>query len=905
MLLSASQATTSDGANLVIDAGGNIASVNTIVAGSAYTSSAISLGSINTAVTSGSATNGGAIAVSTLGSVRASGDFTSSGADSTQSGNTGGNAGSITIAAGQGAILRNLIANGGAGCPGGGFGFPGSGGNAWAIVITTATGGVNVQSVSAIGGSGGSGGLGFGGNGGAGGLVAIMASTGNVSISGPVTSAGGAGGNSGLGDGAGGSGGNIIINSGLAISVSGASPINASGGSSGTGIGALSGGNGGAIAFTAGTSIQTDGGSSISSVGGQSSPFQTGGNGGPVTFTAGSGNITVGNIASDSGTGLVSTGGNVIIAALGGSVTAGNTTLPSTTAAISASGSTQAGGVTISATGTISLVSVDSNNIVINTSSTAGNGASVLLGSALVSGPAISLDGGNIVSAGAATFFTGNAWVLSLTGTTHGPYTVNGNSSNPNDFKSLSTQSITGSSGTTTITFASGSAPTNFSPGGYSSINTSGTQQTVLNTGVDATLIVPIVATNALGSGTFNIAGTASLQEKATNQAALMGNQGIAVNGTLTTNSGNFALAALVDTSSSGITVISSPNIVVGSAAANGPLNLTVSGGNSLTVTNAIAATDVTLTAASVSFGAARSAAGIIAGSGSITVQSPSSMAISGSASFASAAGDTVSFLASSGGNTITLADSTSWATTTANLILQSNTINFGSFTSIGALAPGGNITIEAPVGGNLTVSGNTTLTTTASGTTSLLAESTTSSTLTVSDATGITIAGGGQVDIFTPNLVFNATTATPTISASDASLIVINGGTAAAVVPMTITGPAGFQGAISTNGGVIFIRPTGDLEFEDSGAQPALISFSAGSGIIDIQAAANVTIDPQVTLLANSPIQINLNADRFHVAPPDGNAHDFDSFWQCQFSRSAGGRPSIFDFGAKPDQQL
>src|ERR1700679_4155008 len=108
--------------------------------------------------------------------------------------------------------------------------------------------------------------------------------------------------------------------------------------------------------------------------------------------------------------------------------------------------------------------------------------------------------------------------------------------------------------------------------------------------------------------------------------------------------------------------------------------------------------------------------------------------------------------------------------------------------------------------------------------------------------------------------MVFSASPARSSITASGASLIAINSGNAASVVPMTITGPQNFSATISTNGGAIILRPTGDLEFEKSGIlQPTTINLNAGSGLVDIQAAGNVTVDNNVTLSTNSPIQINL----------------------------------------------
>jgi hypothetical protein len=85
--------------------------------------------------------------------------------------------------------------------------------------------------------------------------------------------------------------------------------------------------------------------------------------------------------------------------------------------------------------------------------------------------------------------------------------------------------------------------------------------------------------------------------------------------------------------------------------------------------------------------------------------------------------------------------------------------------------------------------------------------------------------------------------------------------------VPVNITAPQGLSSTIATNGGAIIIHATGDLEFKNSGTTATTITLNAsgtlGAGLIDIQGLGNVTIDDKVSLITNSPIQVNLNTNQ------------------------------------------
>ena len=177
-----------------------------------------------------------------------------------------------------------------------------------------------------------------------------------------------------------------------------------------------------------------------------------------------------------------------------------------------------------------------------------------------------------------------------------------------------------------------------------------------------------------------------------------------------------------------------------------------------------------------------------------------------------------------------------------------------------GSVSSQGNITIASPA--DLTIAGTGSLNTTASGTVSLLASSA-GSQLTVANGTALTVNGGGTVHISTPNLVLASTGNNPSITATGASNVLIDAGTSAANVDLTITGPSGNAGTISTNGGLIDISPTGlgNLSFQSSGLTPTTLNFNtSGSGFLTMHGLGNITIPAGVTVASVSPIQVNMN---------------------------------------------
>jgi hypothetical protein len=686
ILLSATQAKTNDGNSLTISSSGSIVSNNKIVGGDTLTSANISTGTIDTSVSGTTGGTGGAVAISTAGTALVAGTINTSGSSAVSG--SGGNGGAVTVTAGKGISLTDVITTGGTSSGYMALTNQGlTGGNGGFIVLSSSSGDISVGNLTTSAGAGTTVPSGyFGGNGGQAGLIAVSAPAGSVIASGAITSIGGSGGSaaSSWNGGNAGIGGAIVFTAGAAIDTSAGSSINSSGGIGGSGgnfpsgypnipIGA--GGNAGSISLTAGTSITTNTANSIIAEGGLPGKVSgASGSGAEVLLTAGTGNILTGNIASDAGS-ITATGigGNVLVTSMGGNVTIGNTALPNSMAAIIASGGV-AGSVTVSAVGSINLVSVDSSNNVINASSPT-YGSSVLLASAASSGVGISLDGGNIATSGSSR--SGNAWVISLTGSSHGAYTVNG-AANINDYFVPATQAITTGSGTYAITFTSGSAPTNFSPGGYSTIDTT-SQQIVVDTGTDSTLIVPVVSTTALGAGAFNVSGSASLSNTNDNYLALYGNSGIGAN--LVSGVDGIYLAAIVDTSNKGISITSnSPALAVWAAATNGPLSLSETPTGYIYVNYAITGANISFSTPKLALNYTGQAA-FIAQNGNINIQSPGSLYINGLATFTTSSSGSVSLLANGAGNTLTVDTDSILTAATPNFVLQSPNIILGDST--------------------------------------------------------------------------------------------------------------------------------------------------------------------------------------------------------------------------------
>ena len=157
----------------------------------------------------------------------------------------------------------------------------------------------------------------------------------------------------------------------------------------------------------------------------------------------------------------------------------------------------------------------------IDTSDTGGfsapnssSGSQVFLASGRTTGSAITIlaggAAGNIVTGAASSSLEpGDVWVLTAGGVYATPgFTVNGNTSNPNNFTDLSASKPIGPGAALTINFKPGSSPKGYCPGGYTAISDSPVQPTQINiveTGNRQPLEVPILVKGSAGINLTNI----------------------------------------------------------------------------------------------------------------------------------------------------------------------------------------------------------------------------------------------------------------------------------------------------------------------------------------------------------------------------------------------------------------
>jgi hypothetical protein len=137
-------------------------------------------------------------------------------------------------------------------------------------------------------------------------------------------------------------------------------------------------------------------------------------------------------------------------------------------------------------------------------------------------------------------------------------------------------------------------------------------------------------------------------------------------------------------------------------------------------------------------------------------------------------------------------------------------------------------------------------------------------STLALAPHTGLNIAGGGTIDVRSPNLLLGANSS---LNATGASNIFIDSGNSATNVNLNIIGPSAGSGTISTNGGTIDVSPTGlgNITFKGAGNGNTAINLNAAGtsgqqGLVDVHGLGNITISKGVLLATNSPIQFNMD---------------------------------------------
>ena len=830
--LAATQATTDDGKNLTLDAGGNIVSLNKIVAGAQLLGGAITLNGINTAATGQAGGNGGSVSIATAGPLLGAGDIVTSGATNTVG--LGGNGGGINISTSGSMSLNNLTTTGGTGnnqievMPGVPNVTPQSSGGA--VILQDSGSTISVASIVTTGGDGGFTTILSNGVGGNGGLVSISNTAGNIVFSNIITQGGNGSPYLGASAPGGGAGGSITLTAAQSITQNASSTINSSGGNVGAGIAFVgssttinnnSGGAAGALTFVTSSNITLAANSSITALGGTAgSGGGTPGAGTTISMVANS-SITAGNISSF---------GNVNLIAITGSITVGNNTSPNVAAINTTGGSgSNVGTVTVSAGNFIILGNRDSSGNVIIT-------GSALIAAGATSGTTIDLDNGNIATAGNTA--VGEAWVLGLTGSTTGPYTVNG-VANANGFLLSGKQSGSG------IIFANNTAPTNFVPGGYDSFISSGSNPTTL-TSDNANLAIPIVSSG-------NLVVTSGIVSNV--PFSLYGNSGITFTPSFATSS---APTSVIDASGKGISLTTVTSLNLGQVASLGAINLT--SGNSVNLSGVVAGSSVTVNATDITAqqSIANSPSAIISSS-TINLSSSDAQSTVGGNFYTGANGSVIISNTSPSGilfiNNVT-ADTPSLALQAADIFLGSPPapLDIPPFiVLVQNIANDGSITMQNP-NGNLNLSLTADIVT-SGGSVSFISNALVTNTLTVSGQTNF--YGGGTILFSSPQLAFNGI-----FSAQNKSNVVIDSGNSQTITPMTISTTGG---EIATNGGVILIHPTGDLTFATGTAAPAALTLNAagtnGSGLVNVQGLGNVTLNSGFTLATYSPIQFNMNA--------------------------------------------
>ncbi len=430
------------GTNVSFTAGGNIA------ISSAVTTSSLAAGAVNAA--GGKAGN---ITLNATGSVSfpvAAGTLNANGGTggTTAPAGAGGAGGNISITAGTtitatvGGAISATGGNAGVASNNGGNGGSvtiSAGGNITNFGINT-TGGTPIGTIAGL-------------SSGSGGAVSITSTTGSITTGAAITTIPGAAGTTLA---ASGTPGNVTFNAATSISV-GTGGITANGGAGGSNTTGQAGTNGATINLTAGTTFTAT--TAITATGGNAAGTgnNNGGNGGAITIAAG-GNISVnavtttgGNNGSTgtSGGNTSGSGGAVSITTTSGTVTTGAaiTTSAGTAGTTRATGG-NAGNVTISGTGTLTI----------GTGGIVANGA---VGGSNTTGAAGG-NGGVISLTTAANFISTTAAITSTGGTAAG--TGNNNGGNGGNISITAptgvniSQNLTATAGTATGTGTAGTA---------------------------------------------------------------------------------------------------------------------------------------------------------------------------------------------------------------------------------------------------------------------------------------------------------------------------------------------------------------------------------------------------------------------------------------------------------------
>jgi hypothetical protein len=829
--LTAASASTSDGKNLVLDAGGSVISFNHIIAGPTN-SADVTYRNINTSPSGSVGGNAGNISVAG-GAIVGAGAITANGGTNTTG--PGGNGGSVSINALKTVNVVNVSTTGGTGVNSEDASVvqnPLTQQSAGGSIIISASGNITVGTLQSSGGDGGVlNGPNPGGVGGQGGLISVSSQKGNIAFLGNILSNGGQGSQFSPDAPSGGAGGAIILSAANGIDGTAGGGIISDGGNVGTGTynpnfgGTSVSGNAGEILLLSSTTISTNPNAIISAQAGSITDAASSvGQGGKINIVA-TDNVTLGIINVNGSAGavtVISTGGLVQIGS-------GALNAPSITAGID-------GVVTIVGQTGIDLLSVDiSNNVLVTGSAFISAGA----------GSTISLKNGNVIAAGSGA--QGEVWVLQASGSI-GSYTVNG-ATNKNQFTTG-----TGGIGADPIVFSNGVAPTNYYGGASIIANVTGDTLQIQTD--NPSMLVPLVS-NSTVAILANVSSTSPIGIFTSSNANL---SPTSTDSTLNLQS----IIALVPSSvlPTAITLTPQTQTHIGTVAGLGKINVTTSA--NLISDGLISGNGVTITAPN--FVQTANGAMVIAPGNSILVTTTGAQGNVAGNFYTGSDGSVVLSNNATGG---TLGVSNVLAQT-GDLVFQGASIQVGLFSQFATpdvyvknTGGGGNITFQNPTGSLALVISNTDFVTDSTGTTSFLANSSQTSTLSIDNSHvagdfGAAVLGGGNIYISSPQITFSTN-----VAATDRSNIQIDSGASQASVPLTIIGN---DGAISTNGGVIAIRPTGDLTFASgaNGSSLELITVgSNGNGLINVQGLGNVTLSNNFDLILTGPTQFNVNSGK------------------------------------------
>lgn len=770
-----------------------------------------------------------------------------------------------------------------------------AGGNAYGLNIT-ATGSISVGSIFATGGGGAT----NGGAGGVGGNVSLNAGQ-NINVAGTINVSGGNGASStssSINGGNGGLAGTLSLIADGTLNVTGA--ISANGGTGGAVTGGFRvGGTGGAgnnitlIASEAITlgSVSAIGGNGGSKTGGGNGSGGNGGNGASILIVSTENSISTASLTATGGTGGNGTGGQGV----GGNGGAGgklDVESQKSSITITGNANTSGGnGGSANTNGTIGQPTGNSGHSIqlmaIGTLSVSGYVAAAAGTSATNAITATNADivlfgtKVNLTATGAALFggsggynaFGGSSMIIVAPGSaTLTQYSTN------LDLTSTSTLPMVAFTGGT---FTVGTAPPPSGNGAAGRLGTK-TGSTLSINGISAAN--PVSGSSSPNSFSGNLIiiyngdsfltvapsqSVTAAQWVAAVQVASTSNQlvtlsptgvGTQVSGTFTLADSNYPLITAGGGTSTNFTTINIPTGVT----------------QNVTTTNTVTSTGNVTINGTMNFQPGSSGALTMSGNNLTMTVNGALTAQSGN----------LTLTATNTNGTVTVGNSGLISAAAGNVLIQAFNVNNNNLITTGA--NGGSLTIQN--GNTLTLSGNGLLSATGSGANSIIVQTTTgtdvinlngswtfnpgsagsvsliattaNSPINVAASTTQTVTQG-TLQISTRTLVLGAGSLITNSSTSGTAITIDNGGVGAAV---TIQGPSGGTGTISTNGANINITTANAqaVTFDKSSTSAATIVLNTqGSGTLNISSGANQNISALVTVTTDSSIQSNFTGSR------------------------------------------